>query len=219
MLEKVTLPSYTKGEEIMNSISHAAGILFSIFAMIFFIMNSDTKSSMWGSVVYSLSSIVLYFSSTIYHSVRKVKIKKIFRLIDHTAIFIMITGIVLGLNIITIFPVNKPLSVAGTVVSLVITIVGIVLTFVDQEKYKNVQIILYVAISCIAIFGAKTLYDTHEAAVPIIILMTAGGLVYGTGMVFYIISKKTDKKYIHGIFHLFVLAGSAIQFFAILKAI
>lgn len=182
-------------------------------------MNSDTKSSMWGSVVYSLSSIVLYFSSTIYHSVRKVKIKKIFRLIDHTAIFIMITGIVLGLNIITIFPVNKPLSVAGTVVSLVITIVGIVLTFVDQEKYKNVQIILYVAISCIAIFGAKTLYDTHEAAVPIIVLMTAGGLVYGTGMVFYIISKKTDKKYIHGIFHLFVLAGSAIQFFAILKAI
>lgn len=219
MLEKVTLPSYTKGEELCNSISHAIGILFGIFSMIYFVMQATTKSSLWGSVVYCASTIVLYFSSTMYHSVKKEKIKKIFRLIDHTAIFIMITGIVLGLNIITIYPVNKTLSIAGTVVSLVITIVGITLTFVNQEKYKNVQMVLYVAISCIAIFGAKTLYDTHESGVAIITLMTAGGIVYGTGMAFYIISKKKNLKYFHSIFHCFVLAGTFIQFFAVLKAI
>ena len=219
MLEKVTLPSYTKGEELCNSISHAIGILFGIFSMIYFVMQATTKSSLWGSVVYCASTIVLYFSSTMYHSVKKEKIKKIFRLIDHTAIFIMITGIVLGLNIITIDPVNKSLSIAGTVVSLVITILGITLTFVNQEKYKNVQMVLYVAISCIAIFGAKTLYDTHESGVAIITLMTVGGIVYGPGMAFYIISKKKNLKYFHSIFHCFVLAGTFIQFFAVLKAI
>ena len=219
MLEKVTLPSYTKGEELCNSISHAIGMLFGIFSMIYFIGKAETENSMWGSVVYCISTIILYFSSTMYHTVKKEKIKKIFRLIDHTAIFIMITGIVLGLNIITIYPVNKPLSIAGTVVSLIIAVVGIALTFIDQEKYKTVQMVLYVAISCIAIFGAKTLYDTHESAVAIITLMTVGGIVYGIGMAFYIISKKLKKKYFHSIFHCFVLAGTFIQFFAILKAI
>jgi hemolysin III len=79
--------------------------------------------------------------------------------------------------------------------------------------------ILYVAISCIAIFGAKTLYDTHESGAAIITLMTIGGIVYGIGMAFYIISKKKKLKYFHSIFHCFVLAGTFIQFFAVLKAI
>ncbi|MBR3947903.1 MAG: hemolysin III family protein, partial [Clostridia bacterium] len=78
MLDKVTLPSYTKGEELFNSVSHGVGILFGIFTMIFCILNSTTGSGIWGSVVFAASSIVLYFSSTMYHALTKEKIKKVF---------------------------------------------------------------------------------------------------------------------------------------------
>ncbi len=219
MLEKVTLPVYSKEEEIFNGISHGIGILFSIFAMIYFILNSSSKTSVYGSVIYGIATTILYFSSTMYHTVKKEKIKKIFRLIDHSAIFLMISGIVLALNVITIYPVNKLLSVFGSVATVIVAVVGLALTFIDQEKYKNVQMILYVAISCIPIFGAKTLFDTHEKAQLITILLVTGGIVYGIGMALYIISKKKNKKYFHSIFHLFILGGTFIHFFAILNAI
>lgn len=219
MLEKVTLPVYSKEEEIFNGISHGIGILFSIFAMIYFILNSSSKTSVYSSVIYGIATTILYFSSTMYHTVKKEKIKKIFRLIDHSAIFLMISGIVLALNVITIYPVNKLLSVFGTAATVIVTVVGLALTFIDQEKYKNVQMILYVAISCIPIFGAKTLFDTHEEAQLITILLVTGGIVYGIGMALYIISKKKNKKYFHSIFHLFILGGTFIHFFAILNAI
>lgn len=219
MLEKVTLPVYSKEEEIFNGISHGIGILFSIFAMIYFILNSLSKTSVYGSVIYGIATTILYFSSTMYHTVKKEKIKKIFRLIDHSAIFLMISGIVLALNVITIYPVNKLLSVFGTAATVIVAVVGLALTFIDQEKYKNVQMILYVAISCIPIFGAKTLFDTHEKAQLITILLVTGGIVYGIGMALYIISKKKNKKYFHSIFHLFILGGTFIHFFAILNAI
>lgn len=219
MLEKVTLPVYSKEEEIFNGISHGIGILFSIFAMIYFILNSSSKTSVCGSVIYGIATTILYFSSTMYHTVKKEKIKKIFRLIDHSAIFLMISGIVLALNVITIYPVNKLLSIFGTAATVIVAVVGLALTFIDQEKYKNVQMILYVAISCIPIFGAKTLFDTHEKAQLITILLVTGGIVYGIGMALYIISKKKNKKYFHSIFHLFILGGTFIHFYAILNAI
>ena len=212
MLEKVTLPVYSKDEEIFNGISLGIGILFSIFAMIYFILNSSSKTSVYGSVIYGIATTILYFSSTMYHTVKKEKIKKIFRLIDHSAIFLMISGIVLALNVITIYPVNKLLSVFGSVATVIVAVVGLALTFIDQEKYKNVQMILYVAISCIPIFGAKTLFDTHEKAQLITILLVTGGIVYGIGMALYIISKKKNKKYFHSIFHLFILGGTFIHF-------
>ena len=215
MLEKVTLPSYTKGEEIFNGISHGIGILFAIFATVFYCMKTHEVHKLAGALVFTLSAMFLYLSSTLYHAITKINVKKVFRLIDHSVIFIMITGTVTGINLITIYPVNKVLSLLGAAASLLVTVIGIVLTFVDQEKYKTLQLILYVGISCIPIFGAKTLFDTNESALPITLLLTIGGITYGIGMAFYIISKKKKIKYFHSIFHLFVLAGTVIHFFAV----
>jgi hemolysin III len=219
MLEKVTLPSYTKGEEIFNGISHGVGILFAIFATVFYCFQTEESYKLAGALVFTLSAMFLYLSSTLYHALTKENIKKIFRLIDHSVIFIMITGTVMALNLITIYPVNKTLSIFGTVASIIVTIVGIALTFFDQERFKNVQLVLYVAISCIPLCGAKTLFDTNESALPITILLASGGIIYGIGMALYIIGKKKKKKYFHSVFHLFVLAGTLIHFFAINIAI
>lgn len=213
MLDKVTLPSYTKGEEIFNSISHGAGILFGIFTMVFCILNSTTPSGIWGSVVFAFSSIVLYFSSTMYHALTREKIKKVFRLIDHSVIFIMISGTTLAINLIAVFPYNKPISLVTGIIGLIITVVGISLTFVDQEKFKNLQLVLYIVLGFTCVFLGKPIIENNESALTILILLLSGGIVYGIGMGLYIVGKK--KKYFHSIFHLFVLAGTVIHFFAI----
>lgn len=215
--EKVTLPAYTKGEEIFNSVSHGVGILFGIFSMIFFVLNSTTPSGIAGSIVFALSSIILYLSSTLYHALTKEKIKKIFRLIDHSVIFIMISGTTLAINIISVFPHSKAISLLAGAISLGVSIFGIALTFIDQEKYKNVQLVLYVVVSLTSVLLAYPLFKYNEAPLQIVLLVFGGGIIYGIGMVFYIVGKK--KKYFHSIFHLFVLAGTVFHFFAINTAL
>lgn len=215
--EKVTLPSYTKGEEIFNSVSHGAGIVFGIFTMIFCILNSTTPNGVLGSIVFALSSIILYSSSTLYHALTKEKIKKIFRLIDHSVIFIMITGTTLAINIISVYPHNKALSLVCALLGLAGTVIGIALTFIDQEKYKNVQLVLYVVVALPSVILAHPIFTYCENPLKIILLVFAGGAIYGIGMVFYIVGKK--KKYFHSIFHLFVLTGTVLHFFAITTAL
>lgn len=215
--EKVTLPTYTKGEEIFNSVSHGIGIGFGVFTMIFCILNSTTPNGIIGSIVFALSSIILYFSSTMYHALTKEKIKKIFRLIDHSVIFIMITGTTLAINIISVFPHNKALSVISAVLGIAGTATGIALTFIDQEKYKNVQLVLYVAVAFTSVLLAHPIFTYCSEPFKIVLLVFGGGAIYGIGMVFYLVGKK--KKYFHGIFHLFVLAGTVFHFFAITTAL
>ncbi len=217
IFEKVTLPTYSKGEEIFNSVSHGIGIGFGIFTMIFCILNSKTPNGILGSIVFALSSIILYFSSTMYHALNKEKIKKVFRLIDHSVIFIMISGTTLAINIISVYPYSKTVSLITGITGLLITAIGISLTFIDQEKFKNVQLVLYVVLSSTCIFLGKPLVENNEEAAKIILLVAGGGIIYGIGMVFYIVGKK--KKYFHSIFHLFVLAGTVLHFFAITTAL
>lgn len=217
IFEKVTLPTYTKGEEIFNSVSHGAGILFGIFTMIFCILNSTTPNGILGSVVFALSSIILYSSSTLYHALTIEKVKKVFRLIDHSVIFIMITGTTLAINIISVYPHNKVLSLISAFLGLAGTVTGIAMTFIDQEKYKNVQLVLYVVVAFTSLLLAHPLFVHCDEPLKIVLLVFGGGAVYGIGMVFYIVGKK--KKYFHSIFHLFVLAGTIFHFFAIVTAL
>lgn len=148
-----------------------------------------------------------------YHALTREKIKKVFRLIDHSVIFIMISGTTLAINLIAVFPYNKPISLVTGITGLVITVVGISLTFVDQEKFKNLQLVLYVVLGFTCVFLGKPIIENNESALTILILLLSGGIVYGIGMGLYIVGKK--KKYFHSIFHLFVLAGTVIHFFAI----
>ena len=152
-----------------------------------------------------------------YHALTREKIKKVFRLIDHSVIFIMISGTTLAINLIAVFPYNKPISLVTGITGLVITVVGISLTFVDQEKFKNLQLILYVVLGFTCVFLGKPIIENNESALTILILLLSGGIVYGIGMGLYIVGKK--KKYFHSIFHLFVLAGTVIHFFAIIIAL
>lgn len=106
-LEKVVLPVYSKTEEILNSVSHGIGVLLGIAFLIIGIQKSTLGNNLAASIVFGISSIVLYTCSMLYHSLKAGTAKKAMRLIDHSAIFIMITGSATAINLMSVYPYNK----------------------------------------------------------------------------------------------------------------
>ena len=137
--QKVVLPVYSKTEEILNSVSHGIGVALGIVFLVLGIIKSTLTNNLVGVIVFAVSSIILYTCSMLYHSLKAGDAKKAMRLIDHSAIFIMITGTATAINIITVYPHDKIFSVSVAVGSVLLSIIGIILTFIDQEKYMKVQ--------------------------------------------------------------------------------
>ena len=216
-LSKVTLPVYSRTEEIINASSHGAGILLGIISFILCILKSTEINALIGNIIFSVSAIILYTCSTVYHSVRNERTKKIMRLIDHSSIFILITGTSTALSVICVFPYSPVFASVMGVISITLSIIGTVLTVVDQEKYKKVQQILYLVVGWVSALLVIPVYKYCENALELIAVVAVGGIVYTVGMVFYKIGKK--KKYFHSIFHFFVLAGTILHFVAIYMAI
>lgn len=217
-LEKVVLPVYSKTEEILNSVSHGIGVPLGVLFLILGIFESNSASSVAGVCVFGVSTIILYACSMLYHSLKPGLAKKAMRLIDHSAIFIMITGTATAINIIAVYPHNKVFCIVTASLSIILSIVGIALTFIDQEKYHKVQMRLYMIVgytSATMIYPIAKYYK-GESAVPFI-LAILGGLFYTVGVIFYKLGKK--KKYFHSIFHLFVLAGTGFHFATIYMSI
>ncbi len=211
--EKVVLPVYSKTEEILNSVSHGIGVLLGIVFLVLGIIKSTIPNNLAGAVVFGVSTTVLFFCSMLYHSLKTGNAKKAMRLIDHSAIFIMITGTATAINIISVYPYSKGFSVAVAVGSVLLSVLGIVLTFIDQEKYMKVQMRLYIIVGFASVILAYPIYKYNVLSVTSAILILGGGVIYLIGMALYKIGKK--KKYYHSIFHVFVLAGSCIHFSAI----
>lgn len=211
--ENVVLPVYSKIEEILNSVSHGIGVLLGIVFLVLGIQKSTLANNTVAAIVFGVSTVLLYLCSTLYHSLRAGTAKRAMRLIDHSAIFIMITGTATAVNLITVFPYSKAFSVAVAVMSVGLSILGIVLTFIDQEKYMKVQMRLYIVVGFVSGILAIPIFKYNNVAPAEFCLIVFGGVMYMIGMALYKIGKK--KKYFHSIFHLFVLAGTCLHFSAI----
>ena len=209
--EKVVLPTYTKTEEILNAVSHGLGVPLGVIFMVVGIGRSTNANSVVASIVFGVATIIMYMSSMLYHSLKPGTAKKAMRLIDHSAIFIMITGTATAVNIMAVYPHDKIFCIATASLSIILSILGITLTFIDQEKYKKAQMRLYMVVgytSALMIYPIAKYYK-GESMLPFVLALV-GGLSYTVGVVFYKLGKK--KKYFHSIFHLFVLAGTSFHF-------
>lgn len=216
-LTKVTLPKYTKKEEILNAVSHGIGIPLGIVSCILCLIKASDVHSAVGSVIFAFSVVILYSCSTVYHALKRSDAKKLMRILDHSTIFILITGTSIAITVIFVFPYAKLFAAIMCSVSFILSTVGTVLTVIDQEKYKKVQLVLYMVVGWISVVLFFPLYKHSSDPIKLITLLAIGGIFYSVGMVFYIIGKK--KRYFHFIFHLFVLAGTLFHFFAIYTAI
>ena len=213
--KQIPIPKYTKGEEIFNMTSHIVGGGIGVIVTVLCVIFAALHGNAWGVVggaIYGATMIILYTMSSIYHGLHPhLTAKKVFRVIDHCSIYLLIAG---TYTPITLCSVRAADPVTGWAVFAVIwgmAALGITLTAVNLEKYKIFSMICYLVMGWCVIFTWKTTTAALGTGGTAFIL--AGGIAYTVGAVFYGFGKKL--KYIHSVFHIFVCLGSIIQFFGI----
>lgn len=214
VLDNVTLPYYTKKEDMANSISHFVGVGFGVAATIVLLLRSNDLSHIISSIIFGAAMIILYSGSAIYHRLSPGNPKKVARLVDHSVIFILITGTSIPLMILDVLPYYRTLAIVCITVSVAVAVLGITLTFIDQEKFKKLQMVLYMVLGWMCLFLFYPIYKYDSNALLLFGLLVLGGAIYTLGTIFYSIGRY--KRYFHFIFHLFILGGTVTHFLAFL---
>lgn len=208
------LPTYTKGEEIFNMVSHIVGGAFGIAVTVLCVVFAALHHNVYGIIsgaIYGTTMIILYTMSSIYHGLRPNKAKKVFQILDHCTIFLLIAGSYTPFCLCTFREYNVALGWSLFGIIWGVAILGIVLNAIDIKKYKKFSMICYLAMGWCIIIKFPLLVQL--LGIPGTILLVLGGIAYTIGAILYGIGKK--HKYIHSIFHLFIVLASVLQFFSI----
>ena len=215
-LRERELPTYTKGEEIFNMTSHIVGGAFGVVVTALCVIFAAIHKNVYGIIsgaIYGITMIILYTMSSIYHGLSpKRNAKKVFQVLDHCSIFLLIAGSYTPFALCTI---REQSTATGWIIFGIVwtaAIIGIILNSIDIKKYKVFSMICYLLMGWCILARVQLL---PKALGPCgLTLLVAGGIVYTLGAILYGLGKK--HKYVHSIFHLFILAGSILQFFCIL---
>jgi len=204
--------SQSLGEEIANSVSHGVGLLAAVVAAPILVLSAvrhDGAARIVGASVFAATMVLLYLTSTLYHALPGNRAKRVFRVLDHAAIFLMIAGTY------TPFTLGVLRGTWGwTLFGLVwgLALAGVVLTAVGGGRYPKFTTGLYLAMGWLILIAVKPLW----LRVPSwgLFWLFAGGFAYTVGVVFYAAKR---VRYSHFVWHLFVLAGTACHFIAVLR--
>jgi len=208
------LPTYTKGEEIFNMVSHIVGGAFAIFALVSCVLISALKGSVYGVVtssVYGASMILLYSMSSIYHGLKPGIAKKVLQILDHCTIYLLIAGTYTPILLCALRPVYPVIAWVVFGIEWGCAAVATTLTAIDLKQYRVFSMICYILMGWAIIFA---IVPTIEVlTLPGFLYVLAGGIFYTIGAVLYGLGKK--RRYMHNAFHVFVIAGSVFQFIGI----
>ncbi len=203
--------SYTLGEEIANSITHGIGTALSIAGLVVLVTLAAIHGDVWRVVSFSLygsALIILYLSSTLYHAIQNQRAKKVFRILDHVSIYILIAGTYMPILLVNL---RGPWgwSLFGIVVGLMT--LGIVFESVFSNRFGKITLMIYLLLGWLCVIAMREMIIN----IPFggLVLLAAGGLIYTLGVIFYCWHK---LPYNHMIWHLFVLAASICHYFAFL---
>ena len=208
------LPDYTKGEELMNTITHIVGFFLGIGALVLCILRSASRGNVWGvvgSCIYGASMISLYAVSSIYHGLKPGMGKKVMQVIDHCTIYFLIAGTYTPIVLSALRPAFPVLSWALLGFGWSLAILAVVLTAIDLKKYNVFSMICYVGMGWAIIPFATQIYSILGPYG--FFLLLSGGIAYTIGSILYGMGKKL--KWMHSVFHIFVVLGSLLQFFAV----
>ena len=209
------MPVYTNGEEIFNMVSHivggAMGILAIVLCAVFAGLNGDVYGVVSGCI-FGATMLVLYTSSSIYHGLKPETFsKRVFQVIDHCTIFILIAGTYTPIALCAIREVNT--AVGWTLFGVIwgFAIIGIIFNSIDLKKYKKFSMICYLVMGWLIVVKMETLIDA--VGITGFWYLLSGGIAYTIGAVCYGLTK---KKWMHSVFHVFCIIGSVLHFLFIL---
>lgn len=208
---RISIPHYTLGEELMNSITHGVGALCGIAVLVLCIVKSCQPLDGYklaSSIVFGLTTTLLYLMSCLYHALKVNRAKRVFRVMDHCTIFLLIAGTYTPYTLVTLRGLTGWI-LFGVVWS--VSILGIVLNAVSLKRFAKLSVACYIGLGWVVLFASRQLV---AALAPMgLWMLLAGGISYTLGAVLYAIGAK--RKYFHSIFHFFCLVGTAFHFFSV----
>lgn len=203
---------YSLGEEIAHAVTHGVGVLLAIVGLTALVVRAALYGNAWhlvASSVFGATLVLMYSASTLFHSIPDIlpRAKRVLRIIDHSMIYFLIAGTYTPFTLVTLhgrwgwslFAFTWGLAAAGVVFKIFAT-----------GRYEKLSLFIYLAMGWCALVATRPILEHLEPAG--IWLTAAGGLAYSGGVVFYLWER---LRYHHAIWHLFVLAGSVLQYFAI----
>jgi len=210
-MASLALRSQSLNEGLANAISHGLGLLLIFAAAPFLLSASFDRGGALGAAcagVFAVTAAVLYGSSMLYHAVRRKKIKQRLRVVDHSAVFLLIAG---TYTPFALGALRGPWGWSLFGIVWAIALAGIVIVACGLARYRKLPVGLYLVMGWLVVIATGELLE-HVAARGVL-LLAAGGLAYTVGVAFYVMKR---MPYAHLIWRLFVLAGTACHFFAIM---
>lgn len=202
---------YSLGEEIANSVTHGIGAALAIAALVLLIVRAVSDGGgllLASALVYGIALLVGYLMSTLYHAIAVPAAKRVFKVLDHSGIYLLIAGTYTPYCLVTLAPAGG-LWLGAFVWALALA--GVACEALWTFRPRWVSAVIYVAMGWCIVAFLPQLYGLLD---PVgFWLLLAGGLSYTAGALFYVLKK---VPYLHSVFHVFVLAGSILQFFSIL---
>jgi len=201
---------YNRKEEIANSITHGAGLILAVAGFILLVLRAENKGDTWhliSFIIFAISLLLLYLSSTLYHIVPGTETKKYMRKMDHSAIYLLIAGTY------TPFLLTNLRGTVGWIMFFIVwtfAIIGISIKIATNIRSKWISAAIYLVMGWLAVFIYRSMIE-YLPRISIVFLI-AGGLLYTLGVLFYVWKK---QPYHHAIWHMFVLGGSICHYFSV----
>lgn len=212
---RTQLPDYTRGEEIANMVTHIIGGVFALAAIPLLVVTAALRGNPWAVVsgaVYGATLLIMFTVSSIYHGLKPGKAKRVMRVIDHCDIYFLIAGTYTPILLVGIRPINPAMAWTLFGVEWGLAAVAVTLNAVDLKRFEKISMVCYIGMG----WGVIVMIEPTIQAMTMngFALLLAGGIAYTIGVVLYAVGKKV--RYIHSVFHVFVLIGSVLHFLAIL---
>lgn len=205
-------PQYTVGEEIANSVTHGIGAALAVAGLVIMVVKAAIDgahpASFAAALVFGIALILEYLASTLYHAIAPQAAKRIFRIIDHSCIYVLIAGSYTPFCLVTLDG-SGGLALCAAVWA--IAVAGVVFEIIMRERQPSwLTIVIYLVMGWLVVFRLPQL--AAALPLPALVLLACGGLCYTAGTAFYLMKR---IPYMHSVFHLWVLAGSVLQFLAV----
>ena len=209
------LPVYSRGEELMNMITHIVGGALGVVVLLTCVVRAALDDNYYGILsctIYGTTFITMFTISSVYHGLKPGMSKKVMQVIDHCTIYFLIAGTYTAVVLAAIRPVYPKLGWGLFIFEWVLAVAAAILTAIDLKKYNVFSMVCYIGMGWAVIPFAKQTLEVMT--LPGFLLLLFGGIAYTVGSILYGLGKK--KKWMHSVFHIFVILGALLQYFSIL---
>lgn len=209
------LPDYSRGEELMNMITHIVGGALGIVVLLTCVIRAALKDNYYGILgctIYGTTFITMFTISSVYHGLKPGMSKKVMQVIDHCTIYFLIAGTYTAVVLSAIRPIYPRLCWGLFIFEWALAVLAAVLTAIDLRKYNVFSMVCYISMGWAVILYARQTLEVMT--LPGFLLLLFGGIAYTVGSILYGLGKK--KKWMHSVFHIFVVLGALLQYFAVL---